>query len=176
MLRDQRAGGEVFRNKRVIGELTSRKRRMRSDGRYELEPKREAQKRGARSPDWGDAVAMCFAPWLRTGPEAFIENYFARAEQRQYQQVAPMKFALNRQTGTIELAPRAKAAPPTQPAPETPRRKTVFEVYLETGKMNQERMRRIQLSEVCRNCGKPIAQFDHRVNDGIDAWHTKCPS
>jgi hypothetical protein len=103
----------------------------------ELEPKHEAQKRGARSPDWGDAVAMCFAPWLRTGPEAFIENYFARAEQRQYQQVPPMKFALNRQTGTIELAPRAKAAPPTQPAPGTPRRKTVFESYLETGKINE---------------------------------------
>jgi hypothetical protein len=67
MLRDQRAGGQVFKNKRAVGELTSRKRRMRSDGRYELEPKHEAQKRGARSPDWGDAIAMCFAPRVRTG-------------------------------------------------------------------------------------------------------------
>jgi hypothetical protein len=63
--RGQRAG--VFRNKRVIGELTSRKRRMRSDVRYELEPKHEAQKRGARSPDWGESVSLGVRPFRGTG-------------------------------------------------------------------------------------------------------------
>jgi phage terminase large subunit len=176
ILRDQRAGGAVFKNKRVIGELTSRKRRMRSDGRYELEPKHEAQKRGARSPDWGDAVAMCFAPQLKTGPEAYIEEYLNWAEQRQRDNTAPTKLALNRQTGAIELVSRTRVAPTTQPPQGSSRPKTVFELYQESLKKQKERLLDIIRIELCKNCGKQIAQFDHQVTDGFDLWHRKCPS
>jgi hypothetical protein len=174
MLRDRRAGGEVFKRKRVISELTSRKRRMRSDGRYELEPKHEAQKRGARSPDWGDAIAMCFAPRPKGGPVAFIESYFARAGQWQDEPAAPTKYTLNRQTGAVELMAKTKAAAATEPAPGTPRRKTPFEVYLHARKSYEERMLRYGHSEVCGTCDQPIAQTDHYVTDGINLWHSTC--
>jgi hypothetical protein len=184
MLRDQRAGGEVFRNKRVIGELTSRKRRMRSDGRYELEPKHEAQKRGARSPDWGDAIAMCFALRLKTGPEALREYYFAHLEEDEYEESPPMKYVLNRQTRAIELVPVTKAAPPTQPVPETPRRKTPFEIYTKNRKNSDKRRSRgvspespspIAGFEKCPKCGRYPGPTEPALYiNKIPTWHENC--
>ena len=42
-------------------ELTSRRYRYLSDGRMKLETKEEMRKKGLKSPDWGDAIAMAYA-------------------------------------------------------------------------------------------------------------------
>lgn len=55
-------GGPVFANKKVIRELTSRRYKYQSDGRMKLESKEEMRRKGLKSPDWGDAIAMAFAP------------------------------------------------------------------------------------------------------------------
>jgi hypothetical protein len=123
VLRDGRAGGAVFNNRRVVGDLTSRKWRMRSDGRFELEPKHEIRKRGGRSPDWGDAVAMCFPrrpeiPWRQIQLE---RNKHAR--QRSREAAAPI-YVLNRQTKAIELKRATQEQALSSDQPQLPRRKT----------------------------------------------------
>ncbi len=54
--------GPVFADKKLLGQLTGRKYRVRSDGRIILEPKDEMKKRGLKSPDRGDAIAMAISP------------------------------------------------------------------------------------------------------------------
>ena len=45
-----------------MGELVARKYKTQSDGSMRLVSKEDIKKEGGRSPDWGDAVAMAFAP------------------------------------------------------------------------------------------------------------------
>ncbi len=54
-------GGKVFAEKRVMQELTTRRYKYLSDGRMKLESKEDIRKKGLKSPDWGDALAMVFA-------------------------------------------------------------------------------------------------------------------
>lgn len=54
-------GGRLFGDRRVMRELTSRRYRYLSDGRMKLETKEEMRKKGLKSPDWGDAIAMAYA-------------------------------------------------------------------------------------------------------------------
>lgn len=184
MLHDQRAGGEVFKRKRVIGDLTSRKRRMRSDGRYELEPKHEAQRRGARSPDWGDAIAMCFAPRPNAGPdaEAFFMAYLSRFGPRQYGQPAPMKHTLNRQTRAIELTPTARMPPATD---LTGTSNPVLEAYNLTAirlqNLQEEAERSRSPEDVssnlqeCPRCGQvPLVGEPAVYNNGVPTFHQNC--
>ncbi len=112
MLREGRAGGTVFGNKRLIAELSSRKRRMRSDGRWELEPKQEIHKRGGRSPDWGDAVAMCFAPSPKSWVEMFKEFHLNQVASRTIPEL-PGRYVLDRDTRQVQLvtAPQPCCAP-----------------------------------------------------------------
>lgn len=65
LIKADQAFGPVFKNKNVLGQLTRRKYRIGSDGRMKLESKDEMKKRGLKSPDWGDALAMAFAPVKR---------------------------------------------------------------------------------------------------------------
>jgi hypothetical protein len=184
MLRDQRARGEVFKRRRVIGDLTSRKRRMRSDGRYELEPKHEAQRRGARSPDWGDAIAMCFAPRPNAGPdvEALFKAHLNGFGQRQYGQPTPMKYVLNRQTRTIELTPSAKIPPATDLAGNS---NPVMESYKRTGirlqnlKEEAERSRSPEHASLnlreCPKCGQvPVVGDPALYVGGVLTFHQNC--
>ena len=67
LLRTQPGGRQGISDKRAISELTSRKREIRSDGRWQLEAKEKVKKRGGRSPDWGDAIAMYDAPRPNAG-------------------------------------------------------------------------------------------------------------
>lgn len=66
MLEAGTVSGPVFSFPRVMRELTSRRFRYRSDGRMQLISKEEMRKQGLSSPDWGDAVAMVFAPTRET--------------------------------------------------------------------------------------------------------------
>ena len=123
-LREGRAGGEVFRNKRVVNELTSRKRRLRSDGRYELEPKKDILKRGGRSPDYGDALAMCFAPPPKTGAEGLLE--FSRQELRRLNApsaATAVRRTLDRRSEQIELMLLEK------PTPREPKTDFLIDLY-----------------------------------------------
>ncbi len=95
-------GRQGIQNKRAIGELTSRKREIRWIGRWQLEAKEKVKKRGGRSPDWGDAVAMCYAPRPKTGAEALIE--FMR-QQYEKQNAIARKQIFNFRTGQIEAIP-----------------------------------------------------------------------
>ncbi len=173
VLRDGRAGGPVFKNRRVIGDLTSRKWRMRSDGRFELEPKHEILKRGGRSPDWGDAIAMCFAPPPRDRVAEFINVQIrlnSKTQQHSAEAASP-KYVLNRQTHAIEFKPAVKKQPVISDKPQTTRRKTLIEVYNE----NRNRLSFDQLGKAndpCKICGKPVGIT--RVEDGVDAWHQDC--
>lgn len=54
--------GTIFRERDVIRDLTSRRFKIRPDGKLLLEPKSEFLERGAPSPDFGDALALAFAP------------------------------------------------------------------------------------------------------------------
>jgi len=83
---------------------------MRSDGRFELEPKHEVRKRGGRSPDWGDAIAMCFAPPPRDLVAEFINSQLNMFAQQRCDEPPATKFVLNWQTHAIELRPEAKAS------------------------------------------------------------------
>lgn len=60
LIKQDLAFGPVFKNKNVIGQLTRRKYKILSDGRMKLESKDEMKKRGLKSPDWGDALAMAY--------------------------------------------------------------------------------------------------------------------
>jgi len=42
-------------------QLARRRYKILSDGRMKLESKEEMKKRGLKSPDWGDALAMAYA-------------------------------------------------------------------------------------------------------------------
>jgi hypothetical protein len=101
---------------------------MRSDGRWELEPKQEIHKRSGRSPDWGDAVAMCFAlmpkSWLEMLKELSL-NQIAPPIIRD----VPGRYVLNRRTKQVQLV----AAPQSQvrPIPLTTKRETLTDQYLE---------------------------------------------
>lgn len=55
------AYGPVFARKPVMGQLPGRKYTVMSDGRYRLESKDDIRKRGGKSPDWADAIAMAYA-------------------------------------------------------------------------------------------------------------------
>lgn len=63
------AFGPVFKNKNAIGQLTRRKYYIQSDGRMKLESKDDMKKRGLKSPDWGDAIAMAYAETRRARPK-----------------------------------------------------------------------------------------------------------
>lgn len=54
-------GGTVFAEKKAMRELTSRRYKYLSDGKMKLESKEEMRRKGLKSPDWGDAIAMAFA-------------------------------------------------------------------------------------------------------------------
>lgn len=54
-------GGKVFAERKAMRELTSRRYKYQSDGRMKLESKEEMRRKGLKSPDWGDAIAMAFA-------------------------------------------------------------------------------------------------------------------
>lgn len=66
-LKEERAYGPVFAQKRALAQLTRRKYHVLSDGRMKLESKEEMRKRGLPSPDWGDAIAFAYAE--SKGPE-----------------------------------------------------------------------------------------------------------
>lgn len=68
-MKNEAALGPVFALKPVVDQLTRRKYRLMSDGRTRLESKDEMKKRGLRSPDYGDAVAMAYA---ETAPSRLI--------------------------------------------------------------------------------------------------------
>jgi hypothetical protein len=59
--KNEAAIGPVFAHKRVVGQMSGRKYTVLSDGRYKLESKEEIRKRGGKSPDYADAIAMAFA-------------------------------------------------------------------------------------------------------------------
>lgn len=61
-LQRQEIGGPVFGNRKVISQLTARKFSYTSAGQMKLQSKEEMRRRGYHSPDWGDAIAMAFAP------------------------------------------------------------------------------------------------------------------
>lgn len=63
------AFGPVFKRRDVMGQLTRRKYHINSDGRWKIESKDEMKKRGLKSPDWGDALAMAFADTHRGRPK-----------------------------------------------------------------------------------------------------------
>jgi hypothetical protein len=183
-LYDQRAGGEVFKRKRVIGDLTSRKRRMRSDCRYELEPKHEAQRRGGRSPDWGDAIAMCFAPRRNAGPdvEALFRAHLNRFGPEQYTQPAPMKHILNRQTRAIELTPAATMPPATNLARKS---NSASEAHNRMNIRLQEIREEVERSRApadvpstlqkCSKCGRPsLAGESALYNNDVLVFHERC--
>lgn len=69
LIKQDLAFGPVFKHKNAIGQLTRRKYRVQSDGRMKLESKDEMKKRGLKSPDWGDAIAMAFAETHRGRPK-----------------------------------------------------------------------------------------------------------
>jgi phage terminase large subunit len=171
LLYEGRAGGTIFGNKRLISDLSSRKRRMRSDGRWELEPKQEIHKRGGRSPDWGDAVAMCFAPPPRNVVAEWIEFELKRQAVHNPTEATPARHVLNRQTQAIELMPRAKAAPVTRDQPETSGRKTLIGIYQETSnRFSFASFSRAK--DPCKACGNPVGGT--RIEDGVDVWHPDC--
>jgi hypothetical protein len=70
-LKYDNAFGPVFAIKKVQGQLTARKYHILSDGRTKLESKDDMKKRGLKSPDWGDALAMAYAP---TGAAALSDE------------------------------------------------------------------------------------------------------
>ena len=69
LIKQDLAFGPVFKNKHVIGQLTRRKYKILSDGRMKLESKDEMKKRGLKSPDWGDALAMAYGETRRPRPK-----------------------------------------------------------------------------------------------------------
>jgi phage terminase large subunit len=156
MLRDGRVGGEVFRNKRVVNELTSRKRRMRSDGRYELEAKKEILKRGGKSPDWGDALAMCFAPRPKTGAEGLLEFYRQQLALRN----APV-------TTPVPNPKRIETLSKERVAEEAPKARSLIDSYVQT-------LANAQPKAICPVCGNALDERETRISDGFDAWHVQC--
>jgi hypothetical protein len=171
VLRDARAGGAVFKNRRVISELTSRKRRMRSDGRWELEPKHELKKRGGRSPDWGDALAMCFAPPPRDVVAEWID---CACKNRTTPNAAPevlSKYILNPHTGGIELVPQTKAQPASRSESDAGRGNKPIEAYWRTLDKVLGRASGFA-AEPCFKCGEPVGGT--RAEDGVHAWHPSC--
>ena len=60
-LRAENAYGPVFKNKRLLSQLSRRKYRVLSDGRRRIEPKEDLRKRKLPSPDHGDAAAFAYA-------------------------------------------------------------------------------------------------------------------
>lgn len=50
---------DIEDNEETVAQLSSRKYRMASNGKLEVEPKQEMKKRGLGSPDRGDALSLC---------------------------------------------------------------------------------------------------------------------
>lgn len=69
LIKQDLAFGPVFQNKNAIGQLTRRKYKILSDGRMKLESKDEMKKRGLKSPDWGDAIAMAYGQARKRRPK-----------------------------------------------------------------------------------------------------------
>jgi hypothetical protein len=169
LLRQGRAGGSVFKNRRVISELTSRKRRMRSDGRWELEPKHELKKRGGRSPDWGDALAMCFAPRPKDPVADWINCFCKNQVTLNSVPEIPSKYVLNPRTSGVELVPQTKAQP--LPHSEGANFERVVASYRQL--VNKLSNRYSSLAgQLCHKCGEPVAET--RVEDGVLVWHPSC--
>ncbi len=74
-LKSGRLYGPVFSDKRLLGQLTSRKYQVRSDGRIILEPKDQMKKRGLRSPDRGDAIAMAVSVPAPVAQDNYVTYY-----------------------------------------------------------------------------------------------------
>ena len=165
LLRTNQAGGKVFQNKRAISELTSRKREIRSDGRWQLEAKEKVKKRGGRSPDWGDAIAMCYAP----RPNAGLIEYYRQLLEAQNAPAAKSIAAnpfFNRQTREIEVpAPNGKAGP--KPDLQDPKAQHLMDIYNQT-------FWGVQPKESCAACGELLDPKETKVTDFIQSWHQTC--
>lgn len=82
-LKEDRAYGPVFAQKRVLAQLTGRKYQVLSDGRIKLESKEDMKKRGLHSPDWGDAICFAYAevktiPTVAPTPVGVGRSYWRR--------------------------------------------------------------------------------------------------
>lgn len=60
-LRSEEAFGPVFAEKSALAQLSQRRYEITSAGKLKLESKEQMLKRGIKSPDWGDAIAMAYA-------------------------------------------------------------------------------------------------------------------
>ena len=60
---DPKLGISIPNDKRLIHQLSARKYDYRSDGRIKIEAKSDMRKRGEKSPDRADALAMAW--WIR---------------------------------------------------------------------------------------------------------------
>jgi hypothetical protein len=165
------AGGVIFGNKRLIGDLSSRRWRMRSDGRWELEPKAEILKRGGRSPDWGDAAAMCYAPRPKNGPEALIRAGLFGPPNGNQELATSMKYVLNPQSRQVELVPNVGSRLVTPFGNSSGKR--LCQIY-ESSKKKYEAISRRSFSEYCEECGEVIDEADHRYTSGAYSWHLRC--
>src|SRR5271170_4543998 len=145
LLRTNQAGGKVFQNKRAISELTSRKREIRSDGRWQLEAKEKVKKRGGRSPDWGDAIAMVYAPRPKAG---LIEYYRQLVEERNAAAAKSLAASppLNGRTGGGEIKPHNRKPAEAKPDLQSPKVQHLIDVY-------NQAFWGAQLKELCAGCG-----------------------
>jgi phage terminase large subunit len=166
LLRTEKAGGKVFQNKRAISELTSRKREIRSDGRWQLEAKEKVKKRGGRSPDWGDAIAMCYAPRPKAG---LIEYYRQLVEAKNApvaKSIAP-NLLFNGRTGGVEvMGHNGRPAEPKSDL-QAPNVQHLIDVY-------NQAFWGAQPKELCVGCGEPFRPAENRITDFIDSWHAEC--
>ena len=60
---DPKVGISIPNDKKLIHQLSARKYDFRSDGRIKIEAKSDMRKRGEKSPDRADALAMAW--WIR---------------------------------------------------------------------------------------------------------------
>ena len=166
LLRTNQAGGKVFQNKRAISELTSRKREIRSDGRWQLEAKEKVKKRGGRSPDWGDAIAMCYAP----RPNAGLIEYYRRLVEEKNAAASKSVAAnrlLNGRIGGVEVNSHLRKTPEAKPDLQAPKVQHLIDVY-------NEAFWGTQVKDVCAGCEEPFASMEARVTDFIQSWHAGC--
>jgi len=81
---DPNKGISIPNDKRLIHQLSARKYKYRSDGKIAVEPKDEMKKRGEKSPDRADALAIAY--WLWTMPSTapiVVDGEYGGAEAYQ---------------------------------------------------------------------------------------------
>lgn len=165
-LRTDQTGGKVFQNKRAISELTSRKREIRSDGRWRLEAKEKIKKRGGRSPDWGDAIAMCYAP----RPNAGLIEYYRQLVEEKNASVAisiAAKPLFNGRTGGVEIKSHTRKTAEAKPDRQAPKVQHLIDVY-------NQAFFGAQSKEFCAACGEPLDANESKITDYIQSWHLGC--